>query len=157
MQKIMPHAYNPPNVPPTISDAPWQARRVLIPGLLSAAVDVNISVADVINACCPKITAGTHAFNAEVRFLRIQSRIIVPTFNAANITDVTRLTPCDPRTGTPFTTQTQRATADDFGTLGFDFGATIASVPLASSATVVAKVNASSTTVDVLFRLISVA
>jgi hypothetical protein len=156
MQKIMPHAYNPPNVPPTISDAPWQARRVQIISALNATTDVNHSVADVINACCPKVTAGTHAFNAEVRILRVQARIISPILGTSSL-DSTRLTPCDPRTGTPFTTQTQRSNATDFGTLGFDFGATIASVPLTSSATVVAKVNASATTFDVLFRLISVA
>lgn len=156
MQRILPHAYNPPNVPPTVSDAPWQARRVQLLGTLNSTTDLPISVADVINACCPKITAGSHAFNAEVRFLRVQARIIVQTAGVASL-DTTRLTPCDPRTGIAFSSQVQRSTFTDFGTLGFDYGATIASVPLTSSATVVAKVNSNVTTFDVLFRLISVA
>lgn len=155
MQKILPHAYNPPNVPPTLSKAPWQALRVTVPTALSPTADTSITVAQVMAACNPTVTSGTHTFVGEIRFLRVQARIILSA-PIATASDVCRMTPCDPTTGFAFGSQQQRCTPTDFGTLGFDYGAAIAARPLNTSSTVVAVVNATSVTFDVLYRLISV-
>lgn len=158
MQRILPHAYNPRDIPPTISVAPWQARRVRLPGQIRATTDMSITVTQVIAACFPPIT-GTHTLSGEIRLLRVQAWVILQGGVIPSEADVTRLTPCDPRTGYPFSTQSQRNVTgtEQFGTLGFDYGAVIASIPLPTgNNTVVAMVNASDITFDVLFRLTSV-
>jgi len=152
IRSMLPHSYNPRNAPPTNKEEPWAARRALIN--LTPGTDTKISVIDIINSLKPKVTSGTVAINAEIRILRISVYLYRETNQAPN-GDFVSLHPFDPVNGGSFAPMKERATTTNNGTLGFDYGITIGSVPLTPLDATVAIANGSEFYCDCLFRILS--
>ncbi len=152
VRSMLPHSYNPRNAPPTSKEEPWAARRALIS--LTPGTDTKISVVDIINSLKPKVTSGTVAINAEIRILRISVYLYRETTEAVQ-GDIVQLHPFDPVNGGSFAPMKERATTTNNGTLGFDYGLTIGSVPLTQLDATVAIATGSEFYCDCLFRILS--